>query len=330
MSLADVLRASRSRPAEAHRRKGATLKQHKYDARSIDAALESGERVVAFMSTIYGHETATSYLENITRRVMGSQPISAERAGTIVLDDDDEPAPARRRLPYGFWRRFFEEDLKQQFIRRKISQYQRALYLYVQRRAEGARTMTAMRGFRACGSCRSSGGSLNRQKASGLGFALLQWFVDHVQQLMTRCDVSLLMNTAREMRADLVHRGWPEAELPKLIGNAGAKWFQRWRKRYNIVKRVTGMKLTVSWRKVKRRISVLLSNIFRLRRLWELCHPGVEMRFISLDQKPSWFNNAGLTGTFAKKSGPQPRVRENFKKTRTLLDPHQCPLLGPY
>ena len=40
------------------------------------------------------------------------------------------------------------------------------------------------------------------------------------------------------------------------------------------------------------------------------------MRFLSVDQKPSWFNNAGLTGTFARKGGSQPRVRENFHHTR--------------
>ena len=28
--------------------------------------------------------------------------------------------------------------------------------------------------------------------------------------------------------------------------------------------------------------------------LWELRSPDVEMRWVSLDQKPSWFNNAGL------------------------------------
>ena len=33
-------------------------------------------------------------------------------------------------------------------------------------------------------------------------------------------------------------------------------------------------------------------------------------------QKPSWFNNAGHTGTFAQKGGSQPSVRENVANTR--------------
>ena len=76
------------------------------------------------------------------------------------------------------------------------------------------------------------------------------------------------------------------------------------------------MKLKVPWGKVKRRVKIFLGNIFRLRAFWEICHPGVEMRFLSLDQKPSWFNNAGHTGTFGKKGGSQPSVREIYAHTR--------------
>ena len=40
------------------------------------------------------------------------------------------------------------------------------------------------------------------------------------------------------------------------------------------------------------------------------------MRWLTVDQKPSWFNNAGPTGTFAKKGGSQPSVTETFAHTR--------------
>ena len=40
------------------------------------------------------------------------------------------------------------------------------------------------------------------------------------------------------------------------------------------------------------------------------------MRFLSVDQKPSWFNNAGHTGTYAKKGSAQPTVRDDFNATR--------------
>ena len=208
------------------------------------------------------------------------------------------------------------------YSNRKRVQLSRALEFYALRKQEGASTPAAMRGIRAATSCRNKGGALNSRKAAGLGFALLQYFVDHVQNLYCRADSCMLMKQARELRAELVHSGWLDADLPKLIGNAGHAWFRRWRKMYGISKKVIGMKLKVSWTKVKRRIRVYLGNIFRFRAFWEICHPGTPMRFMSIDQKPAWFNNAGHTGTFARKGGSQPSVRENFAQTRqryTLL-----------
>ena len=75
-----------------------------------------------------------------------------------------------------------------------------------------------------------------------------------------------------------------------------------------------GMQLKVAWAKVIRRCRVLLTNIFRLRALWQLVHPGMDLNFISLDQSPSWFSNSASTGVLSKKGGAAPCVRENFAK----------------
>jgi len=58
------------------------------------------------------------------------------------------------------------------------------------------------------------------------------------------------MKAAREFRVDLLHAGWLETSLPKLVGNAGHQWFSRWRRMYGIVKKQTGMKLKVPWASV--------------------------------------------------------------------------------
>ena len=92
---------------------------------------------------------------------------------------------------------------------------------------------------------------------------LLQFFVDEVQVLHCRADGSLLMSHARELRAYLVQHGMHLSELPKLVGAAGRMWFKRWRLEYGIVMKAIGMKLKVSWRKVRRRVRVLLQNFFR-------------------------------------------------------------------
>ena len=58
-----------------------------------------------------------------------------------------------------------------------------------------------------------------------------------------------------------------------------------------------------------------MRNMFGLRAFWHLLFPNRMMRWLSADQKPSWFNNAGHTGAYTKK-GSQPTVRENFSATR--------------
>ena len=317
MSFAALLRG----PSAAGVPKQRTQRrQHKYDRHTVEASIELGERAATFLQSIYGQERATQMLEKVAQRANGSQPSPAADPMIVDLDGAEDPncnlAHLDARLPHGFWRRFMTEEMAAQYTDRKKMQLIRALKFYVQRKREGASTPAAMRGMRARNSCRSSGGALNSRKAAGLGFALLQFFVDHVQRMMTRADSCLLMSKAREMRAALVAEKWPEKDLPMLEGAAGHQWFRRWRQRYGIVKKVTGMKLKVPWRKVKRRTGVFLGNIFRLRAFWEICHPDTPMRFLSVDQKPSWFNNAGHTGTFAQKGGSQPSVREIFAHTR--------------
>ena len=112
-------------------------------------------------------------------------------------------------------------------------------------------------------------------KAPGLHFMLLQFFVDQVQNLFCRADSTLLMAKAREMKDELITSGTlAPSQLPTLEGNSGASWFGRWRRRYGIVYKKTGMKLKVSWRKVLRRVRVELENVFRFRALWRKCHPS--------------------------------------------------------
>ena len=116
----------------------------------------------------------------------------------------------------------------------------RSLQYYLVQKQGGTSSIAAMRGIRDRGSCRGDGGASNSTKARGLGFELLQFFVDHVQRLRCRSDSCVLLAKARELRSELQASGWPEQDLPKLVGNAGAQWFKRWRKRYGIVRKVSG------------------------------------------------------------------------------------------
>ena len=77
--------------------------------------------------------------------------------------------------------------------------------------------------------------------------------------------------------------------------------------------KATGMKLKVACRKIRRRVRVLLGNIYRLNALWNLLHPGEPMQYISIDQKPSWFNSAGFTRAYGQKGGGAPEIHEEHK-----------------
>ena len=221
------------------------------------------------------------------------------------------------RYPYGFFKRFIREELRLQYTNFKRLQCRKAVEVLRASHDRGASTPTAMRDFRPPHSMRSNGGSRNASKSESLSFELFQHFVDEFQELRSRSDSALLLKEARRLRALLsTSEGAAALRLPLLDGDAGKVWLARWRKEWGIVMKACGMQLKVSWRKILRRVACSFGNYWRLRFFWETLFPGVPMKWISLDEKPSWFNNAGHVGTFAQR-GRIATVREDFGATRS-------------
>ena len=310
-------------PTTAQRPNAGIKKQYRNDKHEIESYITNGEKAYDYLLQLFGPERGEDYVATVRLRLETSQSRAAADPMIVDLDGaedanaQDELSDGASKLPRGFWQKFCAEVLNCQYTTKKRIACWRALKFYIQCKVEGATTLTAMRGMRKSHSCRDHGGAMNARKSPGLGFELLQFFVDEVQRLRCRADTCLMLKKAKELRQHLLLVVKIEVrKVPKLEGNAGHVWFWRWRKMYGIAKRVVGMKLKVAWAKVRKRVLCFLSNLFRLQAFWEICHPGTPMRFISIDQKPSWFNNAGHTGTFAKKGGSQPSVRENFAATR--------------
>jgi len=252
--------------------------------------------------------------ENITtvlRERHGDACLQACIASVLGGDSDERAA----RFPYGFWRYFVEEEMHLHFTTRQRIHCYRCFELFTER-AQLGDTRAAQRDGQAPKAKRRKGGEYNASKARGLMWMLLQYFVDEVQVLRSRADSSLLLDKAKAFREELLLNGWSEAEVPKLTGSAGWKWLARWRREYNLSMKATGLQLKVLWSKVKSRCRTLLTNIFRLRHFWSLVHPGAPLRFISADQKPSWFNNTGHTGAYGVRGEKAPSIRENFAKSR--------------
>jgi len=93
-------------------------------------------------------------------------------------------------------------------------------------------------------------------------------------------------------------------------------WLHRWRREYGVRHRTHCRSFKVSLLILLRRLRCLMADILWAEHLCQSCHPCDDMRFISLDQKSSWFNNAGHKSTLGKKGCPQPGIQENFCQTR--------------
>ena len=211
---------------------------------------------------------------------------------------------------------FVEQELNLVYSNRNRLHCLRCFALHIDRSSLGGSTWGSMRDGMRRDAKRRKGAEHNASKARGLGWALLQYFIDEVQVLRSRADSCLLLDKARGLRQSLLDQGWASEDLPKLDGGAGASWLYRWRLEYGLSIQATGMQLKVLWSKVKSRVRTHLTNLFRLQYVWNKVHPGVSMHFLSLDQKPSWFNNSGHTGNYKQKGRKPQSVRENFAKTR--------------
>ena len=159
---------------------------------------------------------------------------------------------------------------------------------------------------------RRQSGTPRPRKMACLWFELLRWFVDEVEELRSRADSSLLLARARLLRDRLVAQGHSAADLPKVNKN----FLRRWRLEFGLSMRATTVRFKISLTKATARVSCMLSNIFRLRHLWQLCHGPIPMRWVSYDQKPSWFNNAGLRPQLARRGSRKVGAREDHAGTR--------------
>ena len=251
-----------ARNLDGPRRQSLFMPVHRNEGRCLDSQLDHGERIVAQLTSEIGAQKTSELLEVFAKREIrrqsrerclasGVQPSVVDLISDGSEDENDGPI----NVPYGFWMRFIQDDLNLALSPTRKMRAKRALNAHALRAYQGCQTRMSARGLRHGKSKRSRGGAHNATKTIGLHHALLQYFVDCVGRLMCRADSCMLMEKARELRATLLNDKsglWNDKNLPKLIGNAGAKWFQRWRCSHGITKKVSGMRLKVSWRKIKK------------------------------------------------------------------------------
>jgi len=265
-------------------------RQNKNSKNSVDLCINEGVRMEAHMRDRYGTEATADFMHRAAGAKVGA------------------------RMPYRFYPTYCDEVIACKFTKGKREYLRRALQWYAKRKSCGAITKCAMRGSRKLGSCRDNGGKNNAKKSPEMTHFMLQYFVDFVQNLYVRADASLMMRHARRLRLILLQECCEEYELPKIIGNAGAQWFRRWRIECGIIYKTTGMQLKVPWSKILKRVKVLLGNIFRIRCFWEHCHPSKPMRFISLARSPPGLIMPDTRALWARRAAHSQGSRRTFAK----------------
>ena len=80
----------------------------------------------------------------------------------------------------------------------------------------------------------------------------------------------------------------------------------------------------VSKPKMLNRLQVFWENIIRVRALWQLLHPGLELKFFSADQKPFWFNNLANVKSYSIRGIPRVECKENHAQTRERFTAMTC------
>ena len=99
-----------------------------------------------------------------------------------------------------------------------------------------------------------------------IAFELLQWFVGEIVSLQSRADMAILLDTARELRYRCLALGAVPKNLPVIDKHCLHQWGTQLGTRY---RRLT-CRFKESEASARKRIRVVLGNIFRLRAFWRL------------------------------------------------------------
>ena len=136
MSFADLSRAAQT--VQPQRKKG---RRHRNQKVSVETSIGHGKRISAFLERIYVREKSHGLLQKVAARANGSQPSRASDPNNDEEESDDcDAGPSNRIMPYGFWRRHVENEMRLEWSKRTMVMLSRALSFFVQRKESGAIT----------------------------------------------------------------------------------------------------------------------------------------------------------------------------------------------
>ena len=177
MGFEEVIRAGRDADdAVQVVKKPAHGRKNIYQRTTVEAMIEQGGRVIAFMESEYGKDRADEIIAGMILSKLSPDSLLSKGKAVADVDAADVNEPwgfwkPKAKVDWGFWRRFLEEEVQVQYTDKQRKSYYRALQWVANQRAGGATALAALRGARRRGSYRGDGGALNSRRAAG--FVLL-------------------------------------------------------------------------------------------------------------------------------------------------------------
>jgi hypothetical protein len=157
--------------------------------------------------------------------------------------------------------------------------------------------------------------------APELSEELWHWFIDTIRNLKVRLDTSILIAQCNLIKMDMERFNdmkRTNGEFDKVVelpNEIDYKWLARWRKFYGVTWRTRNICYKVSRTKLLSRLGVFWRNIIRFRYLWQLLF-GTEVKFLSGDQKPFYFNNNDAVKLLAVRGWNRIECIEDHAATR--------------
>ena len=152
---------------------------------------------------------------------------------------------------------------------------------------------------------------------------LWSWFVDRLHAVPGRVGTQLLVDQANIVSGDvyddwLVRRaqGQADASCPPDLPQITRNWVDRWRRAYGVTFRTVNLRYKISHSKRILRLRVFWSNVLRVRLLHEYLFGRDGIDFLSVDQKPLYFNSSLACKTLAPKGAKKVNVKESVADSR--------------
>ena len=156
-----------------------------------------------------------------------------------------------------------------------------------------------------------------------LGEEVWSWFVDRLSTRKARVSTQTIIDQATIVCGDLweewlLRRAQGQADFsnPPTLPSISPVWVQRWRRAYGVTYRTVNLRYKLSRSKRMLRLRVFWSNILRVRLLHECLYGKDGIDFVSMDQKPLYFNSSLAAKTLAPRGAKKIPVKESVAASR--------------